>query len=82
MEKDRIKSKVQNIVEDLNAINNMYVRPTYYRNMYMPYENLLRGEELSQTKEYAEYGKSLEYYSRRLLDVIEEIDSINDCAKG
>lgn len=82
MEKDRIKSQINSIVEDLNTINNMYSRPTYYRNMYMPYESLTRGDQIDKNVDYAEYGKYLEYYSRRLLDVIDEIDSENDCAKG
>lgn len=84
MEKDRIKSKINSIVEDLNTINNMYTRPTYYRNMYMPYESLTRGDQIDKNVDYAEYGKYLEYYSRRLLDVIDEIETENenDCAKG
>ena len=70
MDRNILIDRVKNIVDDLSAINNIYSSNSYYKDMYMPYGN--RQVETSQTNNnFSEYAKYLEYYSRKLLDILE-----------
>lgn len=71
MDRNIIKDRLRNIVDDLSAMNNIYSNNSYYKEMYMPYGSR-SAEAVKPNNTCSEYAKYLEYYSRKLLEIIED----------